>query len=336
MTNKHVAGIALLVAGIVMLALVMFFRPSSNPVVDTASSTNASATTTHSTAQNTSSSNPPKNSVAQASTNTKVETRNTPRPSEPTPEPTAVPLEDKSPAYKEYLDEHINDPYLDDIFIIQLIEEIGVEETYKRLKPEHRFDMIEYFQHEDKLRDNLAFLLEQETDSELRAFMLERTDPKYLFEETEGDSTEDPIDTELVDLLNAPTNSEISDREWLVRLDLAMLTDAQLASELARESWEKYPDNVEVRFQAAETMLKLAQSLDSVSPIERARAEEILYQELSDPGQYEIINADLRIRGLHALYFATDKDRSRRFFQDQLERETDPRVRKVIETLLNH
>ncbi len=205
------------------------------------------------------------------------------------------------------------------------------EELYKAIGTLQREDLIDYLVREEQLRDEVAHLLPVEKDTETRAFMLRRVLPEGLFDSSTGD--DEPIDRELMALLDQPTDSAIGPEEWLARMDLAEILDPKYALDWTRDAQKAHPGNPDVGIHAASMTMTIGMSVDDVSKEEREQAESriINYLSNSTPDQF---NASQRKRAYMALYWSDDKEGTRDFFQTRLESESDYDVRRILENLI--
>ncbi len=238
----------------------------------------------------------------------------------------ALPADD-GPAYDLY-----EEPFLDMGDIRRLIEEHGLEKAYGMANPDHRFDMVDYLTDLELLRENLETLLGTETDSELRAYMLENTVPIGLFDDAE--IGEEVVDRELVRILREAPDEGVIGVEWVRRMDLARLVDPKEALHWARQSDERYPGDHEIGVVASETILAVHGSDGGVRVSEVEQAQSFIMETLATD-DLAVIDSDYRLRAYVSLANATDPDQVRDFYAEQLERESDPRVRRMLERLLS-
>ncbi len=220
----------------------------------------------------------------------------------------------------------------------------GIVAAYTAAGTEDRQEIIDYLMGEDKLRDQLAALLPIETDSDVRAYMLERVEPKGYFGEIPGtaapeqtpndsettDEEEEKPDTELMALLDADPASPMNSAEWMARLQLAQMAGEEYGLKWVRKALAEGPDDPELRALASSLTITLASGLDSVTEQESGSAENYLREHLSDEG----LSADVKIQAYHALYFAKDREAAKAYLEQSVAREQDQRVVAVLRQLL--
>ncbi|MFH0793577.1 MAG: hypothetical protein V2A74_06045 [bacterium] len=233
-------------------------------------------------------------------------------------------------------EESVTDPLKDDI--ADVIEaKGGVFPAYVEADAEGREDLIDYLVSEDTLRKELAQLLLSETDSELRAYMLERVDPEGYFDapddaggEEGAEDREPKVDEELKTVLDAAPLSEMGVAEWLARLDLALQVDDAYAVEWARKALREGPDDPHVRLLASSLVVSLSQSVGGLETEQLASAVENLFENIRSSD----VESGERIRGYYALFMSSDQGRARHFLEEQLTREISAEEREVINSLL--
>jgi hypothetical protein len=285
----------------------------------------------------------------------------TPRP------PTAIPASAPEPGDADNPSEEL---FLSDDEIAAAIQEKGgVVPVYAGASASHRQDIIDYLMAEEQLRDNLPALLPLETDTALRAYMLERTIPKGYFDDAKsvpmgtdlaggtGEASRSPdtpetafdasavvddaseaasaaIDGELQALLDQTPSTPINADEWLARLDLALMTDDAFGLAWARKAREEASGDVSVQALAASILLNLAQGDSTITDDEQQRAQQILTDSLASAGSAGTIDPNQRIRAYYALYFAPERVEARDFLTKQRALETDPRALQTLNQLL--
>lgn len=223
---------------------------------------------------------------------------------------------------------------LDDDTVARLLERFGsYGELYKALTPAQREELIDWLQSEEKLRENLAEILPVERDSDLRAYLLRRVEPQGFWEGDENSEDEDFVDTEMIALLDRPTDTPIKPEEWMARTDLAVITDMEYALTWTREAKRAHPEDLQVGMQAASMTMIIGASVDGVSKSEAQGAEEYLRSALAGE-QAASLSSDEKVKAYHALYWAEDKEGARDWFRTQLAAEQDPRARQTLENLL--
>lgn len=228
------------------------------------------------------------------------------------------------------------EPFLDEEQLDALLASNSVEELYAALEPEHRRDLVGLLADRGLLRDELAALLELEQDSDARANMIASAVPKGALPEGDDDTLdpeETEPDTDLADLLDDfPT--DMDDLELRTRLDAAILADEVAALPMVREVLANAGDDASLLLRAQELLLKLSAGDAPVTPEEASGAQEHLYSALSAPGALAAYEPEERIRGYMALAAAADRERTVRFYEEAMVRETDPRARTVLQGLL--
>ncbi len=249
------------------------------------------------------------------------EVQATPEPAEParTPVRVAAPSEPPYPQYDE--------PMLFRDDIEGLVEEHGFEAAYSMANEEHRMNMLDYLTEMDDVRGHLDAIMRAETSSDLRAYALENTVPVGLFDEPgEGEAV---VDRELIGILKGAPDEDVGSGEWVRRMDLARLVDPGEALYWARQSEQRFPGDREVGIVAAEAVLAAQEAQGGVSGSETGRAESFIMDTLSG-GDLRSIDSDYRLRAYTTLARTLDAARAREFFAQQLDRETDPRILRVL------
>jgi len=222
------------------------------------------------------------------------------------------------------------EPFLDVPQIRELVEQYGVEGAYRMLSEEHRYDLLDYLVDFDEMRAELEKLLALEGNTELRTFMLENAIPYGMFDDP---GAEEVVDVELIEILKAEPSSEMAPMEWVRRMNLARLVEPGEALYWARQSEERYPGNTEIAVVAAEAVLCVHGTRGGISVSEVERAESMVMETLSG-GNLGVINSDYRLRAYASLAHGSDPARVRAFWESQLEVESDPRIRGMLERLL--
>lgn len=223
---------------------------------------------------------------------------------------------------------------LDDDTVKRLHDRFGsYGELYKAISPAQREELVDWLDGEELLRTHLGEILPIERDSDLRAFMLRRVEPKGTWEGDEHANDEDYVDTELIALLDKPTDTPIKSEEWQARTDLAVLTDYEYALSWTREAKRAHPDDLSVGLQAASSTMIIGASIEGVGPTETQDAEKYLRESLSGE-QAAKLSSDEKKKGYYGLYWSADKEATRDWFRSQLAKENDPQARLTLENLL--
>lgn len=206
----------------------------------------------------------------------------------------------------------------------------GWSELYKAATADERGDLIVALDMGDGVRTQIEGLLPAETDSDLRAMMISRTDPEGFFDEGAEDA---PVDEELVALLRAESATPVGREEWIARMQVAALAQEEFGVEMTRKAIAGHPDDAEVRLWASVLQLTLNRMVEGVSPQEVAAAEGFLYSRLaSDSAGF---SAQQRIQGYGALVFSSDPMVARDFLKDRMESETDAQARAALQQLVS-
>ncbi|MDX2175136.1 MAG: hypothetical protein SF028_01575 [Candidatus Sumerlaeia bacterium] len=259
----------------------------------------------------------------------------------PTPEPTPTPEAIAAPA--RTLPQGFVKPdgtaleplelSLDPDLFAELLAFYGsVEAMYERASEAERMDIINALQARGEVRDNIAGLLAMEDSTELRQYMLDRTEPKGF-----ADLSINQLeyrDTELARILSTQPSTPMSYQELRARLDLSYMVAPEHALDFARKGFTDYDEDSPARIIAASTLLNLKQTGESVSDDEVQRASSHLMTSLSG-GNFRNYDPDERMRAYSALYLNSDRDSVRRFYNDRLNEETDPRAVTTITLLLD-
>ncbi len=223
---------------------------------------------------------------------------------------------------------------LDDDVVARLHEEFGsYSALYAAITPTQREELIDWLSGEDMLREEVGTLLPIERDSDLRAYLLRRVEPKGFWDGDEHADDDEYVDADLIAILDNPTDTAINSEEWMARMDLATLIDPEYALQWTRESRLAHPDDMSVNMLAATHTMTLASSIEGVTAGETAAAENYIRETFTGPRAGEL-TSDERVKGYYALYWSPDREETREFYRGRLEHEDDPRARQTLEGLL--
>lgn len=224
--------------------------------------------------------------------------------------------------------------------LAELLEKYGsYAAIYQAANPTQRADLIDYLASEELLRDEIASLITDEEDPELRTYMWERVIPEGYFD-ADGEPMIDDIDSEeaideaLKQLLDQPTKSPITKEEWLARMDLAHLIEDEYALNWIRDGLKVFPNDPDVNMLASTLTLNVAASTGNVPAQDSQRAADYIYEQLTH-GDRQHYDTDQRVRAYYAMYWAQDRGRTHAFYQQQLAHEQDPRARNVLQGLID-
>lgn len=223
---------------------------------------------------------------------------------------------------------------LDSGRIRQLADEYGVVNVYERMQYYNREEIIDTYGLTEELRNYAADLLAIETDPELRMFLIETVYPTY--EPRLSDEPFDPakVDTQLLELLKAPTATPITTEEWNVRQQIAGNLSNEAAVDFARLSQVNYPDDPSVQMVASANILKYGGELAPVSGAEQQDAISTLLRTMQDPNFESIANDDQRILVYEVLSSVQNNPALYEALQAQLARETNPSLVEELQSML--
>ncbi len=224
---------------------------------------------------------------------------------------------------------------LDDDVVARLLEEFGsYAAIYEAVTPAQREELIDWLSGEEQLREYVGDLLPLERDSDLRAYMVRRVEPKGFWDGDENADDEDYVDSDLIAILDRPTDTPINAEEWMARTDLANLIDYDYTLQWTREARLAHPDDLSVNLQSASLTMTINSSIEGVSAGEVAAAEDYIRDSFTGPRAGEM-TSDERVRGYFSLYWSEDRENTRDFYRERLEDEDDPRARQTLESLLD-
>lgn len=240
----------------------------------------------------------------------------------------------------------------DDEIAAAIKEKGGVIPAYVAAAPDHRADFIDFLSEGESLRESLPGLLALETDSDLRARMIEATVPEGYFDEAiavaggatplpetgaTGDSPEPSlptpvIDTQLQALLDQAPLTPMKADEWIARLDLAAITDDAYGLSWVRKARDNAPADAPVQALASSYLLSFAQDdrLDVTEDEQQWAVQTLCGALVADS-----LNSDQRIQAYYALFSAPDRGQAREFLAGQRNEESDPVVRQTLDQLLD-
>jgi len=212
-----------------------------------------------------------------------------------------------------------------------LAEYGGWPNLYRAATSEERAELIVALDLGDGgVRGQIGGLLGLETDSDLRAMMISRTDPEGFFDEA---LEEAPVDEELIALLRAEAATPVERDEWIARMQVASLAQEAFGVEMTRRAIAEYPDDAVVRLWASALQLSLNRMVEGVEPQEAASAENFLFAQLGGEGAGRF-SANERIQGYSALLFSSDPAVARDFLRDRIDRDPDPQAQATLRQLV--
>lgn len=222
--------------------------------------------------------------------------------------------------------------------VAKLLEEYGsIKAIYDLATKEEREDLIDMLMGEDLLRDEIASLLPGETDPELRLYMIDRVDPRNFYDDS--DEYDDYVDTDLLDLLNQPTATPITEDEWLARMDLAHLIEDAEGYRWAQQGKRAFPNSDEVQLLGNVITLNVAASVDNVVPRgEATSAMEFVYSQVFGENALSRFDPFDRMQAYNSVYpfdptGVVDPQRTLDYYRQQMQHETDPRALEMLADL---
>jgi hypothetical protein len=213
-----------------------------------------------------------------------------------------------------------------------LLEQTALMDWYEAATPVQRMALIDMLMENGIVRDHVAALLPFEEDSQVRSFLLDRTDPRGLFDETESPEGP-PTDQELADLLwdNRPENMD--QPEWLSRMDLGGLIHDREGARWAQEALRQRPEDFAVAILAHILILGAEQSGNLPEAIAPGASREFLTQAIMGD-QFLALHVSERSRTYMAIFGTMDAPTARLFLEEARHRETEESAQRLIDALL--